>query len=268
MKIIDALAAHHIATPLKDAETVEINEAAGDARERLQAKNFDQAPVVKQSAVVGWVATNRLSDGSRVKGFYQPLERSRFAGASSSINDVLPHLAAPGFCFTVWRAGLEGFITPSDLDRHAARCHFYLLVAGVEMALSSVVRSLAPESELIEHISTHPMRPGENGGVETLRSTFEAARRAGRDTHPVEYLYLGELIEILAFRLDMDISLVKNLEMVRDLQTTVMHPTRALSRLGATQLAAAAGAAVVAHEQLRALSPAQGDITPDDHRAD
>ncbi len=183
---------------------------------------------------MGWVKTASIDPARSVKACYQRLEVSRFAGSATSINDVLPHLAEAGLCFTVGRSGLEGFITPSDLDRHAARCHFCLLVAGVEMLLSAMIRKLVPEEELVAAISTHPVRVSPDGGPETLRSSYEAARAEGRDTHAVEYLYLGELSQLLISAMGdkMPANLEKQLVMVRNLRPTVMHPTRVCLRKG------------------------------------
>ena len=251
MRIIDALEAHRLATPLKDAHKVFLNAPAAEARVELEASSFDQAPVyLKGHTLVGWVATRSLVDGTTVKAAYQPLSQSPFAGASTSINDVLRHLASPGFCFTVGREGIEGFITPSDLDRHASRCHFYILVAGVEMMLSSAVKSLVPERDLVERISTHPMSGGADHPARTLRKMYDEARDDGRDTHAVEYLYLGELIDVAAAAAKFSSTLITQLELVRDLRTTVMHPTRALTRLGANQLASAAAAATASYSAL------------------
>lgn len=204
---------------------------------------------------MGWVLTASIDKTKQVRHSYRPLEISRFAGSATSINDVLPHLAETGFCFTVGRTGLEGFITPTDLDRHAARSHFYLLVSAVEMQLSAIVRSHVPEQDLVSRISDTPLHVAGDAEVETLRARYERAKSRGNETHAVEYLYLGELIDILE-RISLagvDAALLAQLRAVRDLRPTVMHPTRSLAAQGAAQLASVAKAAVSAKGTLDGL---------------
>jgi len=103
------------------------------------ALRFDQAPVVDGTHVVGWVVTAHLLNAERVKGVMKPLALSAIVSNEASIADVLQLLAQEGLVFTVGDNGVSGFITPSDLERHAARSHFYLLVAGIEMLITTIV---------------------------------------------------------------------------------------------------------------------------------
>ncbi|MGY2005312.1 hypothetical protein [Blastococcus sp. SYSU DS1024] len=256
MDLIHALAAHHLATPLNDATVVavDLREPAEQAHARLQEHDFDQAPLRDRGRWVGWVATKNLQGGTKIKGCYHALDASRFAGAVSSINDVLPHLAETGFCFTVGRGGLEGFITPSDLDRHAARCHFHVLISAVEMSLSSLIRVSVRESDVVKSIPCHQVGTGPEGAAFSLRLAYEEARASGRETHAVECLGLGDMVALLEKEgriLTSDLH--KRLLKVRDLRNPVMHPTRSLSTLGAGHLARVADAAFEAQQELKAL---------------
>jgi predicted transcriptional regulator len=57
------------------------------------------------------------------------LDKSAIVSAESSVASVLQLLRRHNFVFTADKDGLAGFIVPSDLDRHATRSYFYLLVA-------------------------------------------------------------------------------------------------------------------------------------------
>lgn len=104
---------------------------------------------------------------------YVDLTASRFCGSSASINDVLPHLASAGFCFVVGRAGMDGCIVRSDLDRHPARSHFYNLVAGVEIRLSDLIRLVISPVDVAGCISD---RTRFDGGASLLTAYQEAER--------------------------------------------------------------------------------------------
>ncbi len=140
--------ASHIATDIKGAITAGQSELGSTARKRLTEERFDQAPVVFQDRIVGWVLTSRLLEDQAVSTVMTPLDSSAIVSAQSSIPSVLQLLARDNFVFTADTDGLAGFIVPSDLDRHAVRSYFYLLVAGIEMLLSEIVRSETPEELL------------------------------------------------------------------------------------------------------------------------
>jgi hypothetical protein len=58
----------------------------------------------------------------------------------------LPLLTEKNFLFVVGAGEVSGFIVRSDLDRHAVRSYLYLLIAGIEMQLSEIVKkSCEPE---------------------------------------------------------------------------------------------------------------------------
>ncbi len=217
------------------------------------SRGFDQAPVRDRERWVGWVSTAALQPDRKIKSIYRALDTSPIVGAAASINDVLPQLAKAGFCFTVGRSGLEGFITPSDLDRHAARVHFYVLISAVEMALSQILREVVPQRQLIEWMS-HA-----RAGATVPGSPFDSyatAKSTGTETHAVEYLYLGEMVEFLhqQRRDEIPKDLRDKLVMVRNLRPTIMHPTRGLATLGAAHLSAVARAGVSAERELQALA--------------
>jgi predicted transcriptional regulator len=54
--------AAHIATNIEGAVTVEQGELGAAALKRLSEQRFDQAPVLFQDRVVGWIAASRLSE--------------------------------------------------------------------------------------------------------------------------------------------------------------------------------------------------------------
>jgi hypothetical protein len=176
--------AGHIATDIKGAVTVEQNEHGSTARRRLAEQRFDQAPVVFQGRIVGWVLASQLSDSETVASAMTPLDNSAIVSAESAIARVLQLLGRHNFVLTADKDGLAGFIVPSDLDRHAVRSYFFLLVAGIEMLLSEIIKSAILEENLVPTI--HP----------NLRKRYYQAHRANSEAHTVEYLYIGQLVDL------------------------------------------------------------------------
>lgn len=184
MELLHAIEARYLATPLAEALTVDLRRFASKAERELIDGGFTQAPVTHSGKLVGWVSLERLAGCDLVSDAYTDLTGSRFCGSAASINDLLPHLAETGFCFVVGRGGIDSIVVPSDVDRHAARSHFYNLVAGVEIAIADLIRREIDPGEVASWISDRP----QFGGGGSLRQTFDEAKQRGVETHPVEYL--------------------------------------------------------------------------------
>ncbi len=235
MNLLHALTAGHISTSLGEAECVDLHSAAAESYERLSALRFDQAPVVHQRRLVGWVSTANLASVERVKAVMKRLDMSAIVSEEASIADVLQLLATDGLVFTVDQSGICGFVTPSDLERHAARTHFYLLITGIEMLLAQIVREHAAPSAVLDRLS------GDS------RERWDADLGAGTETDPAEYLYLRDLAELflslpLAGPLQgLDDRLSNVLTEVCQFRPSVMHANRSLmSGRTAAQLASMA----------------------------
>lgn len=54
LDLIDALEAHHLATPLPDALDVFLREPGSEAHARLMSAGFDQGPVRDRQGVASW----------------------------------------------------------------------------------------------------------------------------------------------------------------------------------------------------------------------
>jgi CBS domain-containing protein len=215
----DYFRARHVATSIDSAFCVGQAEPGQAARRRLRQRRFDQAPVVSEPArVVGWVAADQLRDDAAVGSAMTSLDESAIVSTESPIANVLRLLGQHGLVFTVGENGLSGFIVHSDLDRQPARTHFYLLVAGIEILLSEIIRSALPMESAIEAM---------NAG---MVKEYKKAKNANSEAHPVEYLYLTALVKLF-----LDVPLVKNsnslseasidwLKNLNKFRRLVMHP--------------------------------------------
>jgi hypothetical protein len=83
--------------------TVDQSECASAARQRLAGHRFDQAPVVWQERVVGWVLTRSLHQQQAVSSVMTPLDQSAIVSAESSVANALEVLGQHGLVFTAER---------------------------------------------------------------------------------------------------------------------------------------------------------------------
>jgi hypothetical protein len=249
--------AGHIATDLKGAITVDQGERASAARERLVGHRFDQAPVILQERIVGWVLTSSLHEEQAVGSVMIPLDQSAIVSAESSVASALQVLGQHNFVFTADKDGLSGFIVPSDIDRHAARSYFYLLVAGIEMLLSEVISFAISEETLIAIMRAD------------VRKRYDQARNASSETNAVEYLFIKQLVELFLTTSCADDShlwnkqLTQQLMEVRNFRNIVMHPTCSIAAAKSPREAAElASAAEYVAERLREMVITLGRPSP------
>lgn len=174
--------AEHISTLLAGSASVEVKEPAAEAAASLRGGRFDQAPVTDGGRVVGWVLTEDLDrTGGDVDSVYRRLDRCTILAVDAPLTDLLPVLGTEQMVLLAGSRGLESFVTPSDLDRNAARGHLYLLVSSVEMLLADIVTARLEPAIVEGAISGPPRR------------RWKEAVAAGLESRPVEYLNLGPL---------------------------------------------------------------------------
>lgn len=178
--------ASEMTTQLKDSHSVNIAMKASAARDMLRAARFDQAPAVNEEGrLCGWVRTANLGGRGFVSASLIPLERCAIQSRDTSVGDVLPVIASVGLVFFAGTKGITEFAVASDLDRHVVRCYLYLVLAETEMLLADIA-----ESELSRETVESQIR-----GRDRIR--YEAARSAGLETRPVEYLMISAYSRIV-----------------------------------------------------------------------
>jgi CBS domain-containing protein len=219
----DFFHADQIATSIAGAVTVRPVESARVARQRLVDARFDQAPVMGDLRPVGWVATDDLKGHRTVRSVMTPLNDCILVSAESPIATVLQLLPGNEFLFVVDKNGLSGFIVRSDLDRHAVRSYLYLLIAGIEMLLSEIVKSAIPDEQIIASVRSDQKR------------RFEQAYAANQEASPAEYLYIDQLVSLFtqtSYARDprlWDEPLTDLLIRVKSFRNDIMHPVRSLA---------------------------------------
>ena len=88
--------------------------------------------------VVGSVRTADLVGAANVAAVMKRLEDCALLSMDAELSVLLSALADSPMVFLVGPNGLQAFVTPSDLERHAARAHFYLLVSSIEPLITAL----------------------------------------------------------------------------------------------------------------------------------
>ena len=252
LTLLRVFLAAHVATQLADAQIVDVGADPREAFERLTSLRFDQAPVVRQGHVAGWVRTKDLEHAESVKAQLRTLEQSAVLSADAPISSVIKVLAQ-GLVFLVDEHGISGFVTPSDLDKHAARSHFYLLISSMEMLLADIVQLSVREELIVARIRG-----------DELMERWTSARSAGSETRSVEYLYVKDLAELFLESSAAEIAVgwdgrrANTLVSVCHLRPRVMHPTRPL--VGRSDIKTLAALAEGAEELITQLSAVRSRV--------
>jgi hypothetical protein len=135
--------ARHLAIPMEDAYCLEATGTVQDALRELTNRHFDQAPVVRNGVVEGFVLRSRLN-GLNAEAQISSAERRIGPGAVVSadapVGSLLGWVEEEGMLFVVEGRRLSGFITVWDFNKQPARAYFYLLIGKVEARLSEIVR--------------------------------------------------------------------------------------------------------------------------------
>lgn len=140
--IAQAITARHVGTPLAHAEVAAPRERASNVLSKLQRHSFDQAPVLSDGQLVGWIQTTTLAayPTRSIGRLMHRLQATTFVSADAPMTAVVEALADSQMVFVVQGRKVDGFIVAADLNKHAARTHFYLLVADLELALVALLR--------------------------------------------------------------------------------------------------------------------------------
>jgi hypothetical protein len=223
--------ARHLAVPMDLAFHLDAAILARRGAELLLERNFDQAPVLRDGEMVGFVLRGRLEDSpnSTVGHLTTPLGPGNIVSADASVRQLLDWIANPGFLFVLNGREFVGFVTVSDFNKQPARAYLYLLIATFESGLADLIRRrFADDQEAIFELLS-------DDDGHRIRDRFIADQRDNVEADPVSYLGFSHLIGVVSGdeRLRTWIGVTRN-AWERDsgslvgLRNSVMHPVRSL----------------------------------------
>lgn len=187
--------ARHIAVPMRLAVSVRPDMTVGEALEMLEGRGYDQAPILDEGQVAGYVLTEELRIADRnalVRDVGADIRVGRIVSADAPIGEALDWVLAPGLLFILEGRRITGFVTVSDFNKQPARTYLYLLVASLEIALADLVRRRYPDSQqtAIDRL-TKPDR-------EQVMSRYQADRALDIESDLVAYLDFSQLLTTIA----------------------------------------------------------------------
>jgi CBS domain-containing protein len=156
---------------------VDINESLEDALSKLDAKDYDQAPVVSNQVVIGWVLRRELHGANSLGNVLHQLSHRDLISDEAPLDDALQRLIKQELIFTIGAEGVVGFIVRSDIERHVSRAHMYLLISGLEILMT---RHLELENENFDTLESFMSKDS--------RAAWLRARESSLDANPIEYL--------------------------------------------------------------------------------
>jgi hypothetical protein len=228
--LAQSLVARQLQTPIEDAIEVDWSEAPARAARRLAGFDFDQAPARRDGLLVGFVVRRELSSSSEpiVGPLVHLLGPDTLTSASASIREVIEALLPDvGLTFVVDGHRIAGFVTPSDLNKHPARAHFYLLLADLEVSLAGLVRSSFRDQS--KALALLPRR-----SRDFISDRYDSAKEGGFDIDLVAEMDLGHFIKIIGITAEARAQIgsrsegdwEKRTRGLVKLRNSVMHPSR------------------------------------------
>jgi len=187
-----AILSGSLETPLAEATFIRAGWKASRAAAILAAGDFDQAPVRSGTRLIGYALRLDLEANPTrlVRGATRALDEEIVLSSSAHLGALLATLRDRRFAFMVGDSGISGFVTPSDLNKQAARAHFYLLIAGLEIRIADLLRHQGPEPEqLLGFLLPVSQR--------LIQKRFRADAEAGIEVDYLVYMLFSQLLNIV-----------------------------------------------------------------------
>lgn len=189
--IASAIHVRHILTPIGDVRWFTRIDRVEIVRAHLDGNMFDFTPIFPSSAHQprGGTAGTQGPDGilSRsdlrkaladdpIERFVRPLASDVLIEAKSSLNELIERFRAEQpFMFVVGSGGLEGVVTPSDLNKQAGRTQLFMQVCALELALADIVRASARSDDQLLAVLPEERAQSTAGRYRKQRERDEAA---------------------------------------------------------------------------------------------
>ena len=169
-----SIQARHVLTPWSQAKTFPADALATAARRAMRRRQFAHAPVVDEHGLVlGIFSTDSSGPGSTVGERMRPLSPRFIVSADTPISDTVRYLTEEELILVLQDRTVVGFVTPSDLASAPARTHYYLLLAGLEMALGALVRKRFPQQDDAVATLSPSRREAQRAQAERLKERDE-----------------------------------------------------------------------------------------------
>lgn len=177
MALTLSLPSWEIATDISTSFNLPSDMRSHTARDHLRGLRFDQAPVMRDGRLIGWVRTSHLVGRGQVEARTILLDLCIVLSRETPVGDTLKAVAQHDLVFLAGPAGISEFVVASDLDRHAVRCYLFVLLSELEMHMADLVEhSTVSDDQVRRHFQARD------------RKRYDSAAANGMETRAVEYL--------------------------------------------------------------------------------
>jgi len=215
------------------ATTFDLHAKAGTVLEAMKADRYDYAPVTAKGRVVGYISRGQLVRAEAdkpIRNITRSLAGGTIVSGDTSIGDLMEWIPKQRILFVLEGREVTGFVTVWDFNKQPARTYYYLVLAGLEIAMADLVRWRygKNQSNLIGFLGSRD--------AEQLMERVEMDRRASGDGDLVSYLNFKHLLRIFEKDRALRAELGKygrdrwnaRTRPLGDLRNEVMHPVTTL----------------------------------------
>lgn len=185
--------ARHIQIDMERAPTFDLHAKAGNVVEVMRANRWDHVPVTSKGRVVGYATRARLAKQEAdqpIRNVTHSLAGGAIVSGDMPIADLMAWISKQRIVFVLEGREVTGIITIWDFNKQPARAYYYLVVAGLEIALADLVRWRygKNQSNLIAHLGSRD--------TEDLNERVDRDRNASGQSDLVSYLNFKHLLRI------------------------------------------------------------------------
>jgi len=225
--------ARHIQIDMERAPTVDLYAKSGKVLETMKANSWDFMTVTSKGRVVGYVARTRVvrqEADQPIRNITHSLAGGAIVSGDMPIADLMAWIPKQRIVFVLEGREITGIVTIWDFNKQPARAYYYLVLAGLEIALADLVRWRhgKNQSNLIAHLGSRD--------TEDLNERMSRDRAGSGHRDLVSYLNFKHLLRVF----ERDRSLRAELgkydrakwtsmtKPLGDLRNEVMHPVTTL----------------------------------------
>ncbi len=225
--------ARHIQIDMARAPTVDLYAKAGNVLKTMNANHFENMPVTSKGRVVGYVRRSKLQKADPagpIRNVTNSLAGGAIVSGDTPIAEIMKWIADQRILFVLEGREISGVVTIYDFNKQPARAYYYLVLAGLEIALADLIRWRygKKQTNLIAHLGSRD--------VEELNERMNRDRAGAGHEDIVSYLNFKHLLRIFekdrALRMELGKfetnkwnSMTKPLG---ELRNEVMHPVTTL----------------------------------------
>ena len=188
--------ARHIQVDMTRATTYDLYAKAGNVLRKMKGDRYDYAPVTSRGRVVGYISRFQLikADADQpIRNKTHSLAGGAIVSGDTPIVDIMQWIHKQRIVFVLEGRDVTGFVTIWDFNKQPARAYYYLVLAGLEIALADMVRCRygKNQSRLIGHLGSRD--------ADELMERVERDRgggSGGADHDLVSYLNFKHLLRI------------------------------------------------------------------------